>query len=421
MNITDIFNNFENNYHSKKNKLGEISKFWINNKHFWFNSNNLISNEIKEKLSNFKTNLDYKLSSDNTLSLDKIIYFDQIVKHLDYDNEKIKKSYNFALNQSLHGIKMKLDLNFCPEGRCFYLLALRHSNNIEHIYFSIRRIYQYIEESSDIPNIYLTFLKLYIKKYDKLKNSYDDIQIISWNKINILSNKYENVKFIENDFIKKLKLNLINIPCKMVIFCDGEVSSMTLIFILSNLFPNRVEVANICLNSKNNYLESNLIAKYCDILNIPFKCRKIREIKKTNYLKDFYKKYIDQITRKLLLSYNYDNEWDIIDNYGIFLGENKSNAMNNIINNITEKKNLNNLKSLDYKTIIDDFTFYKPFYNFDLKEIVNYADNFKIPYFKNINNENKIKNIIIKYDKSFLSGLDNLSNYLKKLTIDLEK
>ena len=316
---------------------------------------------------------------------------------------------------------MKLDLNFSHEARFLYLLPLRHSTNIDHIFFSIKRLYQYIDEFNEIPHYYIKYLKLIIKKYGKMKNDYDKIEIISWNKINILANNYENIKFIENNFVKKLKNNLLNLPCKIVIFCDGDVATMTLIYILSNLYPDRVNVANICINSKNNYLESNLIAKYCDILNIPFKCRKIKEIKYSNYLEDFYKKYIDQVTKKLLKSYKEDNEWDIIDNFGIFLGQNKSNLFDNMINNLAEKKNFNNLESLDYKTKIDDLTFYKPFYNFDLKEITNYAHQFKIPYYKNKNSENNLKNIINKYDKRVLLGLKNLSEHIKKLNNELKK
>ena len=30
-----------------------------------------------------------------------------------------------------------------------------------------------------------------------MKNDYDKIEIISWNKINILANNYENIKFIK--------------------------------------------------------------------------------------------------------------------------------------------------------------------------------------------------------------------------------
>lgn len=420
MNITDFFNNLENNYKPiKKNKLGKISKFWINNKKLWFDTSNSVSNMIKENLLIFNQKLDYNISSDPTLSLEKIIYFDQIIKHLNIEeNYEMKNYYDFALNQSLHGIKMKLDLNFCHEGRFLYLLPLRHSKNIDHIFFSIKRLYQYIDEFNKIPEYYIEFLKLIIKKYGKMKNVYDKIEIISWNKINILSNRYENINFIENDFIKRLKINLINLPCKLVIFCDGGMASMTLIFILSNLYPGRIEVANICF-SKNNFLESNLIAKYCDILNIPFKCHKVIEIKKTSYLKNFYKKYIDQITIKLLKSFNDDNEWDIIDNYGIFLGENKSNEIDNILNNLAEKKNYDNLESLDYKVKINDLTFYKPFYNFNEEDIENYAKEFKIPYIKN--EENKIKTTIQNCDDRILDGLKSLSKHLKKLNNDLKK
>ena len=164
MNITDFFNNVENNY-NLKNNLGKISRFWINNNDLWFDSSNSVSNIIKENLLIFNEKLDYSISSDSTLSLEKIIYFDQIIKHLNIeDNYEMKKNYDFALNQSLHGIKMKLDLNFSHEARFLYLLPLRHSTNIDHIFFSIKRLYQYIDEFNEIPHYYIKFLKFNYKK-----------------------------------------------------------------------------------------------------------------------------------------------------------------------------------------------------------------------------------------------------------------
>jgi tRNA(Ile)-lysidine synthase TilS/MesJ/uncharacterized protein (DUF924 family) len=430
MNVIEIMNLFDNVHNTDiKTELNILSKRWITNKHLWFKSDKKTKNEIKKLFSNIKINFNDVVTSNKSLSLDKIIYYDQIIKYLHQDDlEIIERSKELALEQSLFGIKNKLDINFCPEGRCFYLLPLRHTNNLEYIFFSIKRIYQYIEESCDIPEIYIHFLKSSITQYGKLCNNYPKVDIVNWIKLTpILINKFGLTEFKENDFVKKIKKNLIDLPCKIIVSCDGKVNSMVLLYILSNLYPKKIEATNIDYNNnKNSYLYTYLIAKYCDILNIPFKSRKIKEIKKTNYLNNFYKNYTNKVLYKLYKSFNDDNDWDIIDNYGIFLGDNIDNSFENIIRNISEMKNYDNLKNSKIKSRENDILIYRPLLNICKREIINYANEFKIPYAKDfILKKNKIKNSLVpflnKFDHNLIPGLINLSNHLKIESEKLEK
>ena len=112
-----------------------ISTIWIDNPNWWFNSSlkddQIITEYFQELLEN-----DFNIPTNNCHeSIDKVIFCDQIVRHIRrnqlhlYETTNIDTDafLNLALKEVENGLKNNFDLELSPIERCFYLLPLRHT------------------------------------------------------------------------------------------------------------------------------------------------------------------------------------------------------------------------------------------------------------------------------------------------------
>jgi tRNA(Ile)-lysidine synthase TilS/MesJ len=112
----------------------------------------------------------------------------------------------------------------------------------------------------------------------------------------------------------------------------------------------------------------------------------------------------------------------------VILGHNKDDCFENILTNISYKNKYENLKGVEYTTIIDNINFIRPFMNIDKKEIYNFANIHNLPYLQNSTPDwcqrGKIRASVVptleKWDNRIIDGLFNLSDILKDFHISLK-
>ena len=368
-------------------KSNRISTIWLQNKDLWFNS----TGKNKDKVNNlFKYVLDFDFEPIGTNfrdSIDKIIFCNQIIKVIyRSDKKQIDYYHGLAVIEVKKGLVKKFDYEMTPIERCFYLLPLRHTFDPYEILFCINKVYQYIE--TEYNPIYLKFIKASLKSFRKNYKEWHQFSKIEWT--DVTDNNFFPSKFKSNDpFIEKVKINLINLPHKIVVSVKGDVDSMVLVYILKKILPRHdICVINIDYNICDySHLNSKLAYKWSQYLDVPFRCRKIIEIPRIkNYLRNFYEIYIRAIRFDLYRSFNetdidstkVDNDWELIIStkseisFGVFLGDNQDYLINN---SMTDKKKMNIFQE-------KKIHIFRPFINISKQEIIDYANIQGIPFTK---------------------------------------
>ena len=409
-----------------------ISTLWIDNPNWWFNSSlkddQIITEYFQELLEN-----DFNILTNNCHeSIDKVIFCDQIVRHIRRNQLHLYETTNIdtdaylrlAIKEVENGLKNKFDLELSPIERCFYLLPLRHTFKPEKILFCINKIEEY--NSQEPHKIYNRFLKAGLKSYRKNFKGYleiKDLDIDLKNISPILENNYVEVDFNINDpFVNKFKntIEQFNLSSKKVISVSGGVDSMVLLYLMSKLNHKKLVVANIDYsNRKSSILESSLVAFWCNKLKVPFYCRQISEIKRSrDGLRNFYEEYTKNI--------RFDLYKDLIkdSNGSVFLGHNYDDAIENVIRNISQKKNYTNLFGMDFESNDLDVKLVRPFLYFSKKEILDYARKQGIPFTKDSTPKwsqrgkirDQVKPFLDSFDPNFINGLMKLSEHVKNLT-----
>lgn len=418
------------NFLSQNNS--KISSIWLENPNWWFNASlkddQIISDNFRELLEN-----DFNiLSSCYEESIDKVLFCDQIVRHIRRNQLHLYETtdididgfLNLAVKEVNHGLKNNFDLNLSPVERCFYLLPLRHTREPEKILFAIKKIESYNNQESH--PMYLRFLKASLKSYRrhfkgylKIKDLDIELKLIE----PILENHFTETNFELNDpFVNKFReyIDQIDLTDRKIISVSGGVDSMVLLYLMVNLEIDNLIVANIdYTNRSDSILETSLVAFWCNYLKIPFYCRQINEIKrKRDNLRNFYEEY----TKKI----RFDLYKDLINEKegSVYLGHNYDDAIENVIRNISQKKNYNNLLGMNLESNDSNLTIIRPFLYFEKKEIVDYARKQGIPYTKDSTPKwcqrgkirDQVKPFLNSFDPNFIPGLMKLSKHIGNLT-----
>ena len=217
----------------------------------------------------------------------------------------------------------------------------------------------------------------------------------------ILENNYFNHLDFDNN-LKIVKEILHHINSNVFISLSGGVDSMVLTVILKKFY--NIECIHINYNNrKESYLEERFLKEWCDFYGIKLHILKM-EIKRENSNRNFYEKY----TNKL----RYDFYKRFTDK--IILGHHKNDVIENVFTNVMNCKNLIDLNHLKIENIINDINVCRPLINLYKKDIIKFADDYHIPYFKDSTPSWSVRGIlrnnIFPYIRNYYSNYENQRN-----------
>ena len=431
----------------------KILDYWFSHENVWFNSTTRDDDYI---ISNFYNYLDeyqnFNKSKCNIIEstpyglLSKIILYDQMTRHFyRHEEDKWKIYTKLAIDLVYIGLSKNFDKNFNVAEKCFFILPLRHSDNIYDMYIARDKVLKYIKYENN--SMYNRFYYHTIKKialninasimYDMkstaiIKDTYIkylpdciiyyqaiDKRNKQWfNFINNIYNFQESLLIQENKILYYIhafitKYNIVDLCVSL----SGGVDSMILLasFIkLRNIgVIKSVNAFHINYGNKiNSWFEREYVIRFCKYHNVELIVRDINEIKRTKEFREIY----EDVTRII----RFDMYKKI--NKPIFLGHNYEDCVENMITNIKKKKHYDNLYNMTEICTIDNVILCRPLLNYDKTDIFNYAIKLNINHTRNStpkwSDRGKIRNELIpvveKIQPGFMCGLINIKNILQE-------
>ena len=386
--------------------LSELYYEWFDNEKYWFDKNK--SNDIY--LINKYYNYINKIYIENNLKQDiigAIILLDQIPRHY----KRVNNNYlnvNYFSNKAILYSELAIKLygnTLNIDELCFIYLPYRHILDIckiEYIIIKFIDIYksnlssEYIKNRAKkyivntLNNIYKYNNDIYIKKSKLLnitKNLNFDLNILENDNINIINDNILFDNYIYNEIYNtyiKLKNNSV-----IIVSISGGVDSNVALYIINKINNNNkdrnIKIIPIHINYNNRETcndELNFVKYYCYINNNKLIYRNIFEINRnqcnnSNILRNIY----EDITKKIrfdMYKYGFKYSNDVY----VLLGHNKDDCFENIITNISSRKNYDNLSGMSIFTNIDNIILWRPMIHIYKKNIIDFALEHNIPFLK---------------------------------------
>ena len=460
-----------------------LRTWWLDNKNIWFNSTELDDIEIALKYENmFKIDCDEDFLLGNIAhGIGYIILHDQVSRHVSRA-KKYPDQFIFDKLEKILGFVEKFYLlnidNLAGYDFCFVLLPLRHTHKFDlevyvinetwkkllgldfdidfdldndqnelnkqiyrnYLKASYERIsakeltnFQDTEKQDKLGLVYLSLSKDYNNFHNQIEEFIEkfsdilDTTCTHYKNNYLLSNLNPNLNPDKNnkiikEFIK-LKSSLETKP-NIILSISGGIDSMVLSWVLSLLkinytmvhinYTNRME---LCLKEKK------MLELWANYLGVKLYFRDIDEIKRDNCmrfdLRDLYESYTRDARYQCYLDISQINNWDK-NTWGILLGHNHNDSIENVLTNIANKTKYENLYGMEfisnvqYKT--NQLCFIRPMLNITKKEIYNFAHEYNIPYLFDSTPawsqrgqiRDKIIPVLNDWNKSCIDGFDQL-------------
>jgi len=413
----------------------DLINFWFNHEDLWFNAKPQDDELIKQQFKHLITD---ELDIDSVIEmcdlnnlLTYILIYDQIIRHVYRgDNEKIKLLSKYALKLSLFIIESKMDQYFTPAERCFVLMPLRHTFNLEYLNRALDKIKEYRQESDS--KYYIRFYKATILSMSTIK-----AKLVIPEPINDLITDNQILPTLDPECVKNLNyiLNiektesiykafkttlskLVNLR-EITLSLSGGVDSMISSFILYHLSHNQTRFKIIAItidygNREDHQYEVEFVKRWCKLLNITHYVRRITELKRVRtYDRDIYEK----LTRKI--------RFDMyrIFNNPVILGHNQGDCLENIINNIKKSRSNNNLRGMSELTQENDVLLVRPMLDVSKIAIKAFAKKYHIPHLPNSTPpwsergevRDELLPFINKFDPAIIPGLLDMADNMKQM------
>lgn len=415
--------------------MDELSKFWFTHGSLWFDSTPDDDKLISQKFSHLlNDNPDIELikkQSDKNELLNYILLYDQIIRHIFRGNpDKINELSRFSLKLSIHVLDNNLDKNYLPQERCFILMPLRHTFDLNYLEIAFKKIREYRDEEDS--KYYVRFYKATILSMSKIKtqlilpepinDSVSNDQIFSTLDPNCIKNldivcdisRAEPIYNTFNDTLHKMK----GIK-EVTLSLSGGVDSMISSFILYHLSnkQERFKIIAVTIdygNREDNKYEVEFVKRWCKLLGITHYVKHITELKRNRSQdRDIYEK----LTRTM--------RFDMYRRFGnpVILGHNLGDCLENVFNNIKKTRSLNNLRGMCEFSEEDGCQIVRPMLNISKQDIKDFAKRHMVPHLPNStpswSERGRIRDDLIpsidKFDPSLIPGIVRLADNMKQL------
>jgi tRNA(Ile)-lysidine synthetase-like protein len=225
---------------------------------------------------------------------------------------------------------------------------------------------------------------------------------------------YDNIsEIVKNEFLKIPK------DAKIIVSLSGGVDSIVALNIISKLTKNVIAVHINYDNRIESADELDFVNYYTNKLDIKLFYRTITEIKREQCLHNGLRDIYENITKKIRIDM-YNRLAD--ENTYVLLGHNKDDCFENIITNISSRKNYDNLSGMTTFTKTDKMILWRPMLNIYKDCIIETALLYNIPFLKDStpswSMRGKIRNTIkkdlisLKNDNDIIETFFELKNYL---------
>lgn len=416
--------------------MEELVEFWFSEEteKNWFNCDPSFDKKIKEKyIELYKKEVEVEEETHScslTYLLGKVILFDQISRHIYRNN----KSLNLAKNclhlsvtqKGLYYSEKILEreqelLAFDPRYRVFVLLPLRHTFQEGNI----KRVISYTEswmkeKRKEKSNYYKRFLRSSYISLGKVINSKVGFsetiskRISKFSDILEFYNKESNSKFDSISFnsrlIREFLVSMKKIRSEIIcLSLSGGVDSMVISYLLKYYTKKKIIAVHIDYNQRSvSKKESEFIASWCSILDIPLYIRRISEITKTPENRSIY----EIVTKEI--RFDMYKKTTVEEVPIVALGHHADDCFENILNNIKKEKCNYNLKGMETLRQIKGVYLFRPLLCVTKKEIVKFAREIGIPYLKDSTRSDTERGnirdrIVPVLESRYISGLVHLA------------
>jgi len=406
---------------------------------WWFANDTSIDKMLADKYygsNDCERFLEIAFTLGEICDVDTIIYLDQIGRHLMRIGIISRVSFDYVYVTILNcAINVNLD-TIDVDKKCFILLAIRHSRNLDIIKKYVvphigtcEKMNRFRKATIEVIG-QLTIPSLSFPRKDYYKNcSYSTKLTDEENKkyINFLSTSFSPTEEECKKFINDDDLNLPNVVIKGVfmpnenylISLSGGVDSTILTLIAKNdkRFKGCVHI-NYTNRPSSDY-EEEYVRRICKDINVPLYVRRIDEINRvyregTNADRTFYEDY----TRKVRFA-AYAYALKELDATCVLLGHNACDVEENIITNTIDGTHYENLKGMTYESNENGIKIIRPFIEIKKQILVNIANTKRIPYVWNStpswSRRGQIRSSINTIDPKIITGMVKISDEMQEL------
>lgn len=359
----------------------KIIDFWKNNSSYWITHPSK-QKEVDTLISNKFWNYNYLIEN----LIGKIIYLDQISRHFQRINllteDEVCKMRFMAIDLVE---KNKDDLKRMDEIEIvFALMPFKHVKRFDFIFEYLHTIWLQDKNVKliDCPILQKFYIDTYKKAFtiETVKNNlitqhtikqYDSSLICDY-----YPDKYNSREWNINQLENNKLLPFLKVDKKVIVSLSGGVDSMVMLTLLKY---NKVEVTALHImygNRKESEDEYNLLAEFCNKLNIPLVVYKIKWLRRGEIDRKFY----EDMTRTLRF-YTYQAASEEIPY--VIMGHIKDDIVENIWTNIANCYHLDNLKKMEKEEFQLGVNILRPLLTVEKEDIYKVSELIGIPYFKN--------------------------------------
>jgi len=409
---------------------------WFKNKNYWFEKDYSVDVYLSEKyfipISKHLLEKDVLRTKSISIQIGAIIAYDQIPRHHNRVHAVDCTYYSTIAceisSAIIEDLSQELTMfpNISAYDWCFIMLPYRHLNNLNKIKKVLKFFFEkYNSESASNSDklIYKRFLKQTVNKIYKI-NTLDILSCQSFGFSDVENEdkqwlEYQNI--LDNlptssisfelskhmNIVKEFKLELDKIPsdANIIVSLSGGVDSCICLYltkVLSESSSRTITAVHINYNNRVKCKkEVNFLYHFCNILGIPLLTRKICELTRLQCRSSGLRSFYETATKNIRFDMYKQVENKLCNDKATFvlLGHNNDDCFENILMNITAKKNYNNLSGLEKHSVVSDIQLWRPLLNVPKSEIINLANLQNIPYLEDSTPEwslrYKIRNIIL--------------------------
>jgi len=388
-----------------KSYYNDIYNFWIKNYKYWipitdYNKlyiDTIIYNDFYKAHTHFIWK--YSLITKEE-KIGYIIFLDQFTRNMKrykdlYYETDIISFRQMALKYCYEILKMPLDLN--PYEIIICLFPFKHLGYHKYIFkyicansnlldnIIINKFYcdtyrKYYTEEKIMP-------KLHVGQGQQQYKPHELANVCEYYSRDVIPYKLPIIDTEITQLNRELLKNRELIKEKIIISLSGGVDSCVLTYLLSSLNKNIIVFHLIYNNRKESEKEFQLIAKYCNNLNIPLYYYRIKYFKRGQINREFYEK----MTRNIRF-WAYEKLGK-----NIILGHIKEDVIENIWTNFAKGIHLENLEGMKIKAIMGPTIIWRPFLYINKDIIISVAHKYGISYLLNTtpewSNRGKFRNL----------------------------